>query len=184
MPLCGFDSTRQGLYYGNNSTIGRDMEQQILSILERDARTPVSKIAIMLDKSEDEVARAIEELQDKGIIRHYKAIIDWDRAGRERVFAFIDVHVTPTRGVGYDEIARRIYKYEEVHSVYLVSGEYDLRVVVEGKTMQEVAFFVADRLAPLEGVLSTRTNFLLKKYKDSGDVFEDTAEDFRLSVSP
>jgi DNA-binding Lrp family transcriptional regulator len=86
--------------------------------------------------------------------------------------------------VGYDEIARRIYKYEEVHSVYLVSGEYDLRVVVEGKTMQEVAFFVADRLAPLEGVLSTRTNFLLKKYKDSGDVFEDTAEDFRLSVSP
>ena len=182
MPV--FDSIRQGLYYDDNSTIGRNMEQQILSILEKDARTPVTKIAIMLDKPEDEIAKAIEHLQDNGTIRHYKAIIDWEKVGRERVFAFIDVHVTPTRGVGFDEIARRIYKYEEVHSVFLVSGDYDLRVVVEGKSMQEVAFFVADRLAPLEGVLSTRTNFLLKKYKESGDIFEDVAEDFRLSVSP
>lgn len=159
------------------------MERQILSILERDARTPASKIAVMLGISEEEVTNTIEDLTDRGVIRSYKTVIDWDKAGRERVFAFIDVSVTPTRGTGYDDIARRIYKYDEVHSVYLVSGDHDLRVVLEGKTMQEVAYFVADRLATLEGVLSTRTNFLLKKYKDSGDIFEDSGEDFRLPVS-
>lgn len=160
------------------------MEKQILSILERDARTSPDKIAVMIDKPEAEVRKAIEDLEKRGVIRHYKAIIDWEKAGRERVFAFIDVRVTPSRGVGYDDIAGRIYKYPEVHSVYLVSGDYDLRVVVEGKTMQEVAFFVAERLAPLDGVLSTRTNFLLKKYKADGDIFEDTTDDFRLAVSP
>jgi len=160
------------------------MEKQILSILERDARTPADKIAVMLGKPENEVAKAIDDMEKRGVIRRYKTVIDWDKAGKERVFAFIDVRVTPSRGVGYDEIAGRIYKYREVHSVYLVSGDYDLRVVVEGKSMQEVAFFVAERLATLEGVLSTRTNFLLKKYKDDGDVFEDTGEDYRLAVAP
>lgn len=160
------------------------MEKQILSILERDARTAPAKIAVMLGKPEDEITKAIGEMERKGIIRRYKTVIDWDKAGKERVFAFIDVRVTPSRGVGYDDIAARVYKYPEVHSVYLVSGDYDLRVVVEGKTMQEVAFFVAERLAPLEGVLSTRTNFLLKKYKSDGDVFEDTSEDYRLAVAP
>ncbi len=160
------------------------MEKQILSILERDARTTPDKIAVMIGKPEDEVRDAIADMEKRGVIRHYKAVIDWDKAGKESVFAFIDVRVTPSRGVGYDEIAGRIYKYPEVHSVYLVSGEYDLRVVVEGKTMQEVAFFVAERLAPLDGVLSTRTNFLLKKYKSDGDIFEDTSDDFRLAVAP
>ena len=160
------------------------MQKQILTILERDARTSPEKIAVMLGQSEDAIKAAIEEMEKNGIIRHYKTVVDWEKAGKERVFAFIDVRVTPSRGVGYDEIAGRIYKYPEVHSVYLVSGDYDLRVVVEGKTMQEVAFFVAERLAPLEGVLSTRTNFLLKKYKSDGDVFEDTSEDFRLAVAP
>lgn len=160
------------------------MEKQILSILERDARTTPDKVAVMIGKPEDEVRKSIDDMEKRGIIRHYKAVVDWEKAGKERVFAFIDVRVTPSRGVGYDEIASRVYKYPEVHSVYLVSGDYDLRVVVEGKTMQEVAFFVAERLAPLEGVLSTRTNFLLKKYKSDGDIFEDTTEDFRLAVSP
>lgn len=160
------------------------MQKQILSILESDARTSPAKIAVMLGKSEDEIVKAIQEMHDKGIIRRYKTVIDWEKAGKERVFAFIDVRVTPSRGVGYDDIAKRVYKYPEVHSVYLVSGDYDLRVVAEGKTMQDVAFFVADRLAPLEGVLSTRTNFLLKKYKDDGDIFEDQSEDYRLAVSP
>jgi len=130
------------------------------------------------------IAKAIEDMEKKGVIRRYKTVIDWEKAGKERVFAFIDVRVTPSRGVGYDEIAGRIYKYSEVHSVYLVSGDYDLRVVVEGNTMQEVAFFVAERLATLDGVLSTRTNFLLKKYKDDGDIFEEPAEDYRLAVAP
>lgn len=160
------------------------MNKKILSILARDARTTSDKIAVMLGQSKDAVAKAIEEMEANGIIRRYKTVIDWAKAGKERVFAFIDVRVTPSRGVGYDEIAKRIYGYPEVHSVYLVSGDYDLRVVAEGKTMQEVAFFVAERLAPLEGVLSTRTNFLLKKYKDDGDLFEDQGEDFRLPVSP
>jgi DNA-binding Lrp family transcriptional regulator len=160
------------------------MEKQILSILERDARTPAAKIAVMLGKPEDEIAKAIVDMEKRGVIRRYKTVIDWEKAGKERVFAFIDVRVTPSRGVGYDEIARRIYEYPEVHSVYLVSGDYDLRVVVEGKTMQEVAFFVAERLATLEGVLSTRTNFLLKKYKDDGDIFDEPGEDFRLAVAP
>lgn len=160
------------------------MDKKILSILERDARTSPEKIAVMLGESEDAVVKAIAEMEEKGIIRRYKTVVDWAKAGRERVFAFIDVRVTPSRGVGYDDIARRIYKFNEVHSIYLVSGDYDLRVVVEGKTMQEVAFFVAERLAPLDGVLSTRTNFLLKKYKDDGDLFEDQGEDFRLPVSP
>jgi DNA-binding Lrp family transcriptional regulator len=160
------------------------MERKILDILARDARTTPAKIAVMLGKKEDEVTEAIADMEKRGIIRRYKTVIDWERAGRERVFAFIDVRVTPSRGVGYDEIARRIYGYPEVHSVYLVSGDYDLRVVCEGKTMQEVAFFVAERLAPLDGVLSTKTNFLLKKYKDDGDIFEDQSEDYRLPVAP
>ena len=160
------------------------MEKQILSILERDARTSAEKIAVMLGKPEDAVAKAIEDMEKRGVIRRYKTVIDWEKAGKEQVFAFIDVRVTPSRGVGYDEIAGRIYKYPEVHSVYLVSGDYDLRVVVEGKAMQEVAFFVAERLATLDGVLSTRTNFLLKKYKDDGDIFEEPGEDYRLAVSP
>lgn len=160
------------------------MDKKILSILARDARTSPQKIATMVGSTEDAVTKAIEEMEAKGIIRRYKTVIDWDKAGKERVFAFIDVRVTPSRGVGYDQIARRIYEYPEVHSIYLVSGDYDLRVVVEGKTMQAVAFFVAERLAPLDGVLSTRTNFLLKKYKDDGDIFDEMAEDERLPVSP
>jgi DNA-binding Lrp family transcriptional regulator len=160
------------------------MEKQILSILERDARTTPAKIAVMLGKTEKQVARAIASMEKRGVIRRYKTVIDWERAGREQVFAFIDVRVTPSRGVGYDEIAKRVYEYPEVHSVYLVSGDYDLRVVVAGKTMQEVAFFVAERLAPLEGVLSTKTSFLLRKYKDDGDIFEDRTEDYRLPVAP
>lgn len=160
------------------------MEKQILSILERDARTSLEKIAVMLGKPEDTVAKAIEDMEKRGVIRRYKTVIDWEKAGKERVFAFIDTRVTPSRGVGYDEIAKRIYQYPEVHSVYLVSGDYDLRVVVEGKTMQEVAFFVAERLATLDGVLSTRTNFLLKKYKDDGDIFDEPGEDYRLAVAP
>ncbi len=160
------------------------MDKQILAILARDARTSPDKIATMVGKSTEEVEQAIARMEKSGIIRHYKTVIDWEKAGRERVFAFIDVRVTPSRGVGFDDVARRIYNYPEVHSVYLVSGDYDLRVVVEGKTMREVAFFVAERLATLEGVLSTRTNFLLKKYKEDGDIFEEPGEDQRLAVTP
>lgn len=160
------------------------IDKQILKILERDARTSPSDIAVMLGKTEDEVRESIKKMEANGIIRRYKTVIDWEKAGREQVFAFIDVRVTPSRGVGFDDVAKRIYNFPEVHSVYLVSGDYDLRVVVGGKTMHEVAFFVAEKLATLENVLSTRTSFLLKKYKDDGDVFVETETDNRLAVTP
>ena len=160
------------------------MDKHILKILEDDARVTPSEIAVRLGKTKKEVSEAIKRLERDGVIRRYKAIIDWEKAGREQVFAFIDVRVTPSRGVGFDEVARRIYQYPEVHSVYLVSGDYDVRVVVEGKSMRDVAFFVAERLATLEGVLSTKTNFMLKKYKTDGDIFEESAQDARLAVTP
>ena len=160
------------------------MERRILEILEQDARTSAARIAVLLNEPEEAVAAAIAQMEHAGVIRRYKTVIDWEKAGRERVFAFIDVRVTPSRGVGFDDVAARIYRYPEVHSVYLVSGDFDLRVVVWGKSMQEVAFFVAEKLAPLEGVLSTRTSFLLKKYKDDGDIFEDESSDERLAITP
>ncbi len=160
------------------------MDNEILKILARDARTPPAQIAVMTGKTESEVAESIKKMEEAGLIRRYKTVVDWEKAGVERVFAFIDVRVSPSRGVGFDEVARRVYKFPEVHSVYLVSGDYDLRCVVEGQTMREVAFFVAEKLATLEGVLSTRSSFLLKKYKDDGDIYEEPEGDERLAVTP
>jgi len=160
------------------------MDNAILKILARDARTSPDQIAVMTGRTADQVREAIAKMEQAGIIRRYKTVIDWEKAGLESVFAFIDVRVSPSRGVGFDDVARRIYKYPEVHSVYLVSGDYDLRVVVEGQTMREVAFFVAEKLATLEGVLSTRSSFLLRKYKDDGDIYEEPEADDRLAVTP
>ena len=155
-----------------------------MEILCKDARTSPEMIADLIGSDPRTVAEEIADMEKEGVIRRYKTIIDKEKVGDERVFAFIDVRVSPTRGVGFDEVAKRIYRYPEVHSVYLVSGDYDLRVVVEGHTMREVAFFVADKLATLEGVLSTQSNFLLKKYKEDGDIFDDEEEDTdRLLIS-
>ncbi len=160
------------------------MEKEILKIMERDSRISPAKIATMLGISEDDVKNIIVKLEKTNAIRRYKTVIDWEKVGDERVFAFIDVRVSPSRGVGFDDVAKRVYNYPEVHSVYLVSGDYDLRVVVEGDNMREVAFFVAERLATIDGVLSTKTNFLLKKYKEDGDIFEEPEADSRLAISP
>ena len=157
---------------------------EILHILARDGRTTAAQIAAMTGRSEEDVREAIAGYEADGTIRHYKTRIDWEKAGEPKVFAFIDVAVRPERGTGYDRIAERIYRYPEVHSVYLVSGAQDLRVVVEGKTMQELANFVAEKLAPIEGVRATTTHFLLKKYKDDGDLFVDAEPDRRLAVTP
>lgn len=181
MPI---DIAALGMLNYSITETGQTMDTQILKILETDARTAPSRIAAMTGKTEKQVIDAIAKMEKSGVIRRYKTVVDWEKAGKERVLAFIDVRVTPTRGVGFDDIARRICRYPEVHSAYLVSGDFDLRVVVEGKTMRDVAFFVAEKLATLEGVLSTRSSFLLKKYKNDGDIFDEPEEDSRLAVTP
>jgi DNA-binding Lrp family transcriptional regulator len=158
--------------------------QDILTILERDARASVERIAEMTGQTEADVRGQISDWERSGVIRRYKTVVDWELAGDERVFAFIDVSVMPERGTGFDEVAERIYRYPEVRSVYLVSGGHDLRVVVEGPTIKEVANFVAEKLATIDRVTATNTHFLLKRYKEDGDVFAEAEEDHRLLVSP
>lgn len=163
-----------------------DSEKQkaILEILEQDARTTPMQIASMLGIDEPQVRQAIQQLESVGIIRRYKTVIDWSRFGEERVFAFIDVKVSPAREVGFDDVAERIFRFPQVHAVYLVSGEHDLRVIVSGRTMKEVASFVAERLAPLERIQATYTQFVLKRYKEDGEVYAEAEPDRRLVVTP
>lgn len=158
--------------------------KRVLEILEEDARTPVSQIAAMVGQTEDEVRQTIAECERRKIIRRYNTIVDWEKAGVERVFAFIDVKVSPAREVEFDDVAACIYGFAEVHSVYLVSGDNDLRVVVEGKSMREVAFFVAEKLATIDRVQSTSTYFLLKKYKEDQEILAEPEGDRRLAVTP
>lgn len=158
--------------------------REILKVLEQDARATPRQIAAQTGIAEEKIVAQIAEWEAGGVIRRYKTVIDWERFGDERVFAFIDVSVTPARGVGFDDVAERIYRYPEVHSVYLVSGTQDLRCVVEGRTMREIADFVAQQLSTIDRVNSTSTHFLLKKYKDDGDIFADGEIDHRLMVAP
>ena len=158
--------------------------KDVLTILERDSRISTAQLATMTGRSEDEIREFLKNAEKTGVIRRYKTVVDWEKAGVERVFAFIDVKVSPARGVGFDDVAERIYRFPEVHSVYLVSGTYDLRVVVEGENMKQVAFFVAEKLSTIDRVQSTATHFLLKKYKEDTDIFEEPSEDHRLAVSP
>jgi DNA-binding Lrp family transcriptional regulator len=156
----------------------------ILKILEQDARTTPAQIAAMTGRTEEEVRTEIAGLEEQGIIRRYKTVINWEKAGKEIVYAFIDVKVAPSRGVGFDDIAQRIARFPEVASVYLVSGEYDLRVVVTGSSMQEAAFFVAEKLSTIDRVQSTVSHFVLKRYKVDSDIFEEPTEDRRLAIAP
>ena len=160
------------------------MEEELLKILERDARASESKIAEMLGVTEKKVKKKIKELEERGVIRKYKTVINWEKYGKEKVYALIDVKVTPQRDKGYDSIAERIMRFPEVKSLYLVSGHYDLSVLVQGKTMREVSSFVAEKLAPLEQVQSTVTHFILKVYKEDGDIFIEEEKDRRLAVTP
>ena len=166
------------------STPDANPPDEILTILARDARTSADTIATLTGRSVAEVRAAIADYERRGIIKHYKTIIDWEKAGVEKVFAFIDVKVLPAREVGFDAVAERIYRYPEVHSVWLVSGGSDLRVVVEGEHMREVGRFIAEKLSTLEGVTATDTHFLLRRYKEDQDLFVDEEEDQRLVVTP
>ncbi len=158
--------------------------REILEILEKDARTPPEKIAAMTGLGADTVRSQIQAWERSGVIRRYKTVIDWEQLGCEQVSAFIDVAVTPQRGTGFDVVAERIYRYPEVRSVFLVSGGHDLRVIVEGSSIKEVANFVSEKLATIDQVNATNTHFLLKKYKDDGDIFAETEADQRLVVAP
>jgi DNA-binding Lrp family transcriptional regulator len=153
--------------------------EEILEILEKNSRLSIEEIALMTGKNIEEVAEAIAKYEADNVIVGYTALVNWEKTGKENVVALIEVKVTPQRGEGFDKIAERIYKFPEVKACYLMSGSFDLTVIIEGKSMKEVALFVAEKLAPLESVLSTATHFVLKKYKDKGTVFEDKHVDER-----
>jgi len=157
--------------------------EEILRILEENNKITPEQIAIMLNRDVDEVKAAIRKMEEEHIILRYKTLINWEKTEREFVTALIEVKVTPQRGEGFDKVAERIYKYPQVKSVYLMSGGFDLTVIIEGKTMKEVALFVAEKLAPMESVLSTSTHFVLKKYKDEGVIFEEKEKDERQVIT-
>ncbi|WP_058486435.1 Lrp/AsnC family transcriptional regulator [Defluviitalea phaphyphila] len=160
------------------------MREEILEILEKNSKLNAEDIAIMLNIPKEEVEKEIEQMEKEQIICGYNTLINWEKTNKDLVTALIEVKVTPQRGEGFDKIAERIYRFDEVKAVYLMSGGFDLTVIIEGKTMKEVALFVAQKLAPLEAVLSTATHFVLKKYKDHGISFELSDKDERMVISP
>ena len=160
------------------------LQTSLLDILREDCRLPLEQIAVMTGSSVSEVAEAIDDLEKKKIILRYSPMINWDRTDRERVEAMIEVRVTPQRDMGFDAVARRIYRFDEVKSVYLMSGSYDLLVLVEARTLKELATFVASKLSPLETVTGTATSCVLKRYKEEVVIFENEDDDHRLVISP
>ncbi len=150
------------------------MKNAILELLEKDAKMSAEQIASSLEMKVEDVAAAIEEYEEKDIIAGYKTLIDWDKVGDEGVTALIEIKVVPQRGQGFERIAERMSQYEEVESVYLMSGAYDIAVTIHGKSLREVAGFVSDKIAPLEYVTSTATHFVLKKFKDKGVMYTNT----------
>ena len=160
------------------------MREKILTFIEKNSRINLKELAVMLGSDEVTVANEISEMEQEQVICGYHTMIDWDKTGAEKVTALIEVRVTPQRGQGFDSIAERIYNYPEVKSVYLISGGYDLMVILEGKTLREVSSFVSDKLSTLDTVLSTATHFILKKYKDHGTIFAKKNKDERMLVTP
>ncbi len=161
-------------------------EIEILKIIEENHKVPVETIALMAMCSEEAVRTAIKKLEDEKIIMSYPTLIDWSKVeGQENIIAMIDVKVTPKRGVGFDEVAERIGRFPEVSSLYLMSGAYDLSITIEGKTMNQIASFVSEKLSTIENVISTTTHFMLKKYKHDGVRFDSGDEkDRRMVVTP
>ena len=160
------------------------MREQILAIIEKNSRISVKELAVILGAEEIDVANELKVLEEEGIICGYHTMIDWEKTDIEKVTALIEVRITPQRGQGFDKLAERIYKYPEVNSVYLISGGYDLLVSLEGKSLKQVSSFVSDKLSTLDGVLSTATHFVLKKYKDHGTILGKKYEDTREMITP
>ena len=158
--------------------------EEILNILDKEkGNVSRAKIAQMLGMEEKEVADKIEKMEKENVIVGYKTIVNWDKTDKDVVVALIELRITPQRGEGFDKVAERIYKYPQLKSLYIMSGEYDLAVTIEGKSMKEVALFVAQKLAPMDSIISTATHFVLKKYKEEGIVFEDDEKDTRQVIT-
>lgn len=158
------------------------MRERLLGVLEQNGRVTVEQLATMLEMSETDVIAEMSKLEDERVILGYHTVVDWEETKREVVTALIEVKVTPQRGLGFDKIAERIYQFPEVTSVYLMSGGFDLTVVLEGKSMKEVALFVSQKLAPMDSILSCATHFVLKKYKQDGFVFGPEEKDQRAAI--
>ena len=155
------------------------MDNKLLQLIENDASLTADQLAVMLDKEVGDIKTLIKNYENEGVILGRKALIDWDKTDREYVTAFIEVKIQPQRDLGFDKVAERIYNYPEVKSLYLMSGGFDFVVMLEGKTMKEIAYFVAQKLATIEFVTSTATHFVLKKYKDKGVVYKAPEVDER-----
>ena len=160
------------------------MRDELLNIIEKNSRISIKDLAVMLNRQEIDIVNELESLEREGVICGYHTLIDWEKTSIEKVTALIEVRVTPQRGQGFDKIAERIYNYPEVRAVYLISGGYDLLVILEEKSLREISNFVSDKLSTLESVLSTATHFILKKYKDHGTILAKKHTDEREIVSP
>lgn len=152
---------------------------ELLKALENDATLTPAQLAVLFKTDEGDIRKNIRACEKNGVILGYKTLIDWDKTDREYVSALIEVRTMPQRECGFDRVAEKIYNYPEVQSVYLMSGGFDLCVLIEGKTMKEVAYFVAEKLATIEGVTATATHFVLRKYKDKGVIYSTAEEDTR-----
>ncbi len=161
-----------------------DLDIEILEILESDGRASTQEISDMLDIEPEKVRERVSKLEESKVIKKYKALVDWYLAGSEFVYASIDLKVGLSRDRGYDKIAERIAGFPEVRSIRLISGEYDLQVIVRGKSMGSVSSFVAEKISPMESVRDTVTHFVLKTYKEDGEIFQSSEEDSRLDISP
>ncbi|WP_203363167.1 Lrp/AsnC family transcriptional regulator [Bacillus sp. REN10] len=162
-----------------------DKEIEILEILEQNARLSIEDLSKMIGETAETTAKLVKRLEEEKVIVHYTTLVDWAKIDNyQGITAMIDVKVTPKRGVGFSEVAERIYRFKEVTSVYLMSGVYDLSVTVEAKSMNEIARFVSEKLSTLDSVVSTTTHFQLKKYKHDGIVYDQKKNDKRIVVSP
>lgn len=153
--------------------------EKLLKLIENDATLSTAELALMLEREEGEIDREIKALEDDGVILARQTVIDWEKTGRELVDALIEVKVVPERNGGFDRVAEQLLEFPEVRSLYLMSGGFDLMLIIEGKTMREVAYFVARRLATLESVSATATHFVLKKYKEKGVIYRAPKKDER-----
>ena len=158
------------------------MREEILNHIEKNSKIDLEQLAAVLDVPQEKIVEELESMENERVICGYHTLIDWDKAGVQKVSALIEVQVTLQRGQGFDKVAERIYNYPEVSHVYLISGSFDLLVGIEGKTLKEVAGFVSNKLSTMENVLSTKTNFVLKKYKEYGIAMDQDRRDERQMV--